>query len=168
MDLYDVEWNRLTEHLQNFQKVKTGRRSKFEKAAIQQAKKDKAETFVQNAQGGIQQKAGSGQGQQLTTGIPFQLNPSIISKFRKLQAVKAAAAPGAGTATFAQPTAPANGPATQLKAGQKASFAVNPSIMANLGGIVNQYMAQPVAQQKPQSNPVPKIGLGNFFNKKKI
>ena len=165
---FNIQKGGFEHEAENFQQTKTGRRSKFEKTAIQQAKQNKGETFVQNAQGGIQQKAGSGQGQQLTTGIPFQLNPSIISKFRKLQAVKAAAVPGAGTATFAQPTAPANGPATQLKAGQKASFAVNPSIMANLGGIVNQYMAQPVAQQQPKSNPVPKIGLGNFFNKKKI
>lgn len=164
---FDIKEGAFNYENKNFDKTKLGRRSKFEKQAIQNAKKNKEETFVQGAQGGIQQKAGSGQGQQLSTGIPFQLNPSIISKFRKMQAVKAAAMPGAGTAMFGQGAAPANGPASTLKPGQKATFAVNPSIMANLGGIVNQYMAQPVAQQKPQGNPVPKVGLGGFFNKNK-
>lgn len=152
---------------ENFDKSKAGRHSKEEKVGIQEAKQNKGEAFVKNVQGGIQQKAGSGQGQQLTTGIPFQLNPAIISKFRKIQAIKAAAAPGAGTATFGQTVAPANGPSTQLKAGQKPTFTVNPSVMANLGGIVNQFMAQPVAQQKPQGTAVPKVGLGGFFKNKK-
>lgn len=161
---FDIKEGAFNYEKENFGKTKLGRRSKFEKQAIQEAKQSKGETFVQNAQGGIQQKAGSGQGQQLSTGIPFQLNPSIISKFRKMRAVKAAAAPGAGTVTFGQGSASANGPASTLKAGQKATFAVNPNIMANLGGIVNQYMAQPVAQQ---GSSVPKVGLGGFFNKNK-
>lgn len=164
---FNVQKGSFENEAENFDKSKAGRHSKEEKAGIQEAKQNKGETFVKNAQGGIQQKAGSGQGQQLTTGIPFQLNPSIISKFRKMQAIKAAAVPGAGTATFGQTVAPANGPSTQLKAGQKPTFTVNPSVMANLGGIVNQFMAQPVVQQKPQGTAVPKVGLGGFFKNKK-
>ena len=152
---------------ENFGKTKTGRRSKFEKTAIQQAKQNKGETFVKTPTGAIQQKPGSGQGQQLSTGIQFQLNPSIISKFRKMQAIRAAGMPGAGTATFSQPTAPANGPATQLKPGQKPSFAINPNIISNLGGIVKQFMTQPVAQQKPQGVAVPKVSMGGFLNNHK-
>jgi len=164
---FNIQTNAFNYEPENFDKSKAGRHSKEEKVGIQEAKQNKGEAFVKNAQGGIQQKAGSGQGQQLTTGIPFQLNPAIISKFRKIQAIKAAAAPGAGTATFGQTAAPANGPSTQLKAGQKPTFTVNPSVMANLGGIVNQFMAQPVAQQKPQGTAVPKVGLGGFFKNKK-
>lgn len=168
---FDVSKGGFTYEDTNWDKSKSGRHSKEEKAAIQNAKKAKAETYVKEAgSDAIKKKAGSGQGQQLSTGIPFNLNPAIISKFRRIQAAQAMGAPGAGTATFGQTVAPANGPATQLQAGAKSKFAFNPNLMTQLGGFAGvslPRMATPVAQQG--NRPVPKVnigGLGNF--KKKI
>lgn len=163
---FNLQDNAFATEPQNFLNTKSGRHSKEEKAAIQQAKKDKGETFVKSANGGLQQKAGSGQGQQISTGITFQINPGIIARFRKAQQIQQAGLPGAGTATFGQSVAaPANGPATQLKGMQKGMTGINPNIISQLGTFVPG-IAIPVAQQKA---PAPKVnigGLGNF--KKKI
>lgn len=167
---FNIKTNAFNYEPENFDKSKSGRHSKEEKTAIQGAKKDKAETFVKEAgSDAIKQKAGSGQGQPLSTGIQFQLNPSIISKFRKMQAVKAMGAPGAGTATFGQQPQvqpmPANGPATQLKGMQQAGHNFSQGLLSRLGSFVPG-IAIPVAQQKA---PAPKVNLGGLSNfKKKI
>lgn len=161
---FNLQEGGFTTEAQNFANSKSGRHSKEEKEAIQEAKKNKGETFVKDNTGALQQKAGSGQGQQLSTGITFQLNPGIIARFRALQAIKAAAVPGAGTATFGQAAqAPANGPATQLKGMQKAVTGFSPNLLKNLGTMVPG-VAIPVAQAKA---PAPKVNIGGLSNFKK-
>ena len=161
---FNLQEGGFTTEAQNFANSKSGRHSKEEKEAIQEAKKNKGETFVKDNTGALQQKAGSGQGQQLSTGITFQLNPGVIARFRALQAVKQAAVPGAGTATFGQAAqAPANGPATQLKGMQKAVTGFSPNLLKNLGTMVPG-VAIPVAQTKA---PAPKVNIGGLSNFKK-
>lgn len=161
---FNLQEGGFTTEAQNFASSKSGRHSKEEKEAIQEAKKNKGETFVKDKTGALQQKAGSGQGQQLSTGITFQLNPGIIARFRALQAVKQAAVPGAGTATFGQAAqAPANGPATQLKGMQKAVTGFSPNLLKNLGTMVPG-VAIPVAQAKA---PAPKVNIGGLSSFKK-
>ena len=160
---FNLQEGGFTTEAQNFANSKSGRHSKEEKTAIQEAKKNKGETFVKSANGGLQQKAGSGQGQQISTGITFQLNPGIIAKFNKMQQLKQAGIPGAGTAMFGQAAAPANGPATQLKGMQKIVTGFSPNLLKNLGTMVPG-VAIPVAQQKA---PAPKVNIGGLSNFKK-
>lgn len=162
---FNLQEGAFTTENQNFSNTKSGRHSKEEKTAIQEAKKNKGETFVKSNDGGLQQKVGSGQGQQISTGITFQLNPGILAKFKKMQQLKQAGVPGAGTAMFGgQAAAPANGPATQLKGMQKAPTSFSPNLLSQLGSFVPG-IAIPVAQQKA---PAPKVNIGslNKFKKK--
>ena len=165
---FDIKTGAFAMENENFHNVKTGRRSQGEKQAIAQARNAKQETFVQNAQGGIAQKPGSQPGQQLSTGIQFQLNPGIIAKFKKMQQIKAMAQPGATTATFGQPL-PAGGPATQLKGNQGPSAMLSPQLMNSLSGLVNQYTAVPVANKNINNTPAnkPKVSLSGFQGLKK-
>lgn len=162
---FDINKGAFNYESENFDETKLGRRSKDEKASIQQAKQNKGETFVQSSApaGGIAQKPGSQPGQRLSTGIVFQLNPSVIARFRRLQQVQAAGMPGAGTILGSG--AAANGPATQLAAGQKANFAFSPNIMNNLLNAANSYLAVPVPMQQQQNKP--KVSMGGFFKKNK-
>lgn len=166
---FDIKKGAFNYEQENWDESKKGRHSKDEKAAMQGAKKANQAQFVANPTGGIQQKKGAQPGQQLSTGIPFQINPSIISKFRKMQAVKAMGMPGAGTSTFGagatvQPMGNGNN-FSQLKGGQKQAFNINSNLVPKLASLVQKYSAQPVAQQNA---PKPKVSLGGFFNKPKI
>ena len=163
---FDIKSGAFTMENENFDLAKQGRRSKAEKQGIAQARNAKQETFVPAQGGGIQQKAGMGPGQQLSTGMPFTLNPAIISKFRKKQQLQQAVAGGYPMAGAPTPSAPTNGIANQLVGGKGASYNLSSGLLGTLKSFVAQNAAQSVPQQQGAAKP--KVSLGGFFNKKKI
>ena len=153
---FDLKTGGFLSEDQAFSETKAGRHSKEEKTAIQEAKKAKAAQFVKSGTGGIAQVANAQPGTKVQTGAQFTINPAVIANFRKKQQILA----GAGLATT--PSAFNGNGATQLKAGQKQTFSINPAVLANLGIAVNQHTANPVPIQQTQK---PKVSLGGFFKK---
>lgn len=156
---FNLQTNAFTYEPENFNVSKSGRHSKEEKTAIQEAKKAKGAQFVKSNAGGIAQTAGAQPGQQLSTGLQFAINPSVIANFKKKQQVLA----GAGL----PPTQSAfNGNnAGGLKPGQKFAFTINPNIVASINNAAAKHLAVSVPQAAPAAKP--KAGaLAGFFNKK--
>ena len=175
---FNIKEGAFTMENQNFLQTKAGRRSQNEKEAIQNAKANKQETFVKSSAptGGIQQKAGSQPGQQLSTGIQFQLNPGIIAKFRKMQQLNQAVQQGWAGTSQPLPSSASNGLPGQLKGNAGPSAMVSPQLMNSLGGLVNQYLAVSVPNKggnnnggvAPAARPNVNLGgLANILKKKK-
>ena len=99
---FDVNKGGFTYEDENW-KTKTGRRSMAEKAARAEARQKGEETFVKDANGGIAKKAGSTPGQQLSTGIPFQVPVSVLRRLQLSQAFSQGGLAGANAAMAQQP-----------------------------------------------------------------
>lgn len=159
---FDVKKGSFTYEDENFNKSKAGRRSRDDKTAMQNARKDNAEQFVKSNSGGIAQISNAQPGQKLSTGVPFTINPSVIANFRKKQQILANAGLQPTQSAFNGNSNNAGG----LKPGQKFAFTINPNVVANIGNLAAKHLAVSVPQSAPAAKP--KAGaLAGFFNKKK-
>lgn len=148
---------------ENFDKAKKGRRSNPELISIKEAKKNKGETFVTDAQGGIKMKAGSQPGQQLTTGLPV----NVFWRKKVAPAPTMAMNPNAINQSISTPS---QGTASNL-IGQTTStpHVFSKSIMSAIAGTAKQLKVNPVSISNNNNGQKPNVkigGLGTF--KKKV
>lgn len=137
------------------EKGKVGARSKAEKAARAEARKSGAETFVSDGAGGIARKPGTQMGGELTTGIPIA---QVLPRLMGMKAIQNLVSGVTTTGVSSSGQIVTGAPGT-LKGANKATMALNPSILSGLASSLGASITPPPAARTR------KVSLSNFKKK---
>ena len=167
---FDISKGEFTGESSTFDTSKTGRHGAQEKQAIAEARKNKAETFVKSAQDSNAIKQNTGKAPvrpEANTGVQFTMHPSVLQRI----AMSRLAAQPSGLNTimsgqaFSAPSTSStpSTPVATLKQGNTNKFAINPSVLTNLGNVIGGLNPNVINNNQPKQK---KVSLAGFFHKK--